>query len=857
QNPDVYFQARETVNPFYAACPDIVQQAMDKFAQITGRQYQLYEYYGAPDADRVIVLMGSGCETAHETIDYLNAQGEKVGVLKVRLYRPFDMRRFVEALPATVQKIAVLDRTKEPGSAGEPLYLDVVTALYEEKVDGQPPVVVGGRYGLASKEFTPAMVKAVFDNLAQPKPKNHFTVGIYDDVTNTSLDYDPEFSIEPDNVVRAVFYGLGSDGTVGANKNSIKIIGENTPNYAQGYFVYDSKKSGSLTISHLRFGPNPIRSPYAITRANFVACHQPIYLDTLDMLHLAMPGGVFLLNTVFGPDEIWDQLPRAVQEQIVNKKLRFFVIDANKVAKESGMGKRINTVMQVCFFAISGVLPREEAIAEIKRSIEKTYYKKGEEVVAMNLKAVDNTLGNLFEVHVPDTITSDIPMADPVPESAPEFVRNVVGPILAWKGDQLPVSAMPVDGTFPSGTTQYEKRNLAPEIPVWDPEVCIQCGKCAMVCPHAVIRIKAYEPAALEGAPETFKSVPARDAEWKGLQYTIQVSPEDCTACGICVDVCPARNKSMLNYKALNMRPQPPLREQEKANWEFFLKLPETDRRNIKVTSIRQQQAQQPLFEFSLACSGCGETPYIKLITQLFGDRTIIANATGCSSIYGGNLPTTPYTKNADGRGPAWSNSLFEDNAEFGFGIRVALDKQAEQARELLKALSGEVGGVLVNALLNADQSDEAGIQEQRERVATLKEKLKAINTPDAQRLYELADALVKRDVWIIGGDGWAYDIGFGGLDHVLASGRNVNILVLDTEVYSNTGGQMSKSTPRAAVAKFAAGGKPLGKKDLGLIAMSYGNVYVARVAMGAKDEQTLRAFIEAEAYDGPSLIIA
>jgi pyruvate-ferredoxin/flavodoxin oxidoreductase len=857
QNPDVYFQARETVNPFYADCPDIVQTVMDRFAGITGRQYQLYEYYGAPDAERVIVLMGSGCETTHETVDYLNELDEKVGVLKVRLYRPFDMRRFATALPATTKSIAVLDRTKEPGSVGEPLYVDVVTALHEEWRGASLPRVVGGRYGLSSKEFTPAMVKAVFDNLAIQTLKNHFTVGINDDVSNTSLKFDPEFSIEPDSVVRAVFYGLGADGTVGANKNSIKIIGENTPNYAQGYFVYDSKKSGSMTISHLRFGPNPIRSPYLITKANFVACHQPTFLDRFDMLREASPGAVFLINTVFGHGEIWDQLPRQVQEQIIGKKLRVFVIDAYKVAKASGMGGRINTVMQVCFFAISGVLPREDAIDAIKHSIEKTYGKKGDEVVAMNLKAVDDTLSNLFEVLVPDSLTSDVPMTASVPDNVPDFVRNVTAAIIARRGDDLPVSVLPIDGTYPSGTTQYEKRNLAQEIPVWDPEICIQCGKCAMVCPHAVIRIKAYEPAALEGAPTTFKAVSARDTEWENLQYTIQVSPEDCTGCGICVDVCPAKNKSILNQKALNMRPQPPIREQENVNWDFFLKLPETNRRNIKVTSIRQQQAQQPLFEFSGACSGCGETPYIKLITQLFGDRTIIANATGCSSIYGGNLPTTPYTVNAEGRGPAWSNSLFEDNAEFGFGIRVALDKQAEQARELLVSLSGEVGDELVSTLLNADQRDEAGIYEQRERVSLLKEKLAHLNTPDARRLYELADVLVKRDVWIVGGDGWAYDIGFGGLDHVLASGRNVNILVLDTEVYSNTGGQMSKATPRAAVAKFAAGGKPAPKKDLGLIAMSYGNVYVARVAMGAKDEQTLRAFIEAEAYEGPSLIIA
>ncbi len=857
QNPDVYFQARETVNPAYAVCPTIVQDAMDKFAQLTGRDYHLYQYYGAPDATRVIVAMGSGCETIQETVDILNAQGEHVGLLMVRLYRPFDAKALARALPSTTKAIAVLDRTKEPGSMGEPLYLDCVTGLYEEWRHGLIPGIVGGRYGLSSKEFTPAMVKAVFDNLAQSHPKNHFTIGIHDDVSGTSLDYDPTFSIEPDNVVRAVFYGLGSDGTVGANKNSIKIIGENTPNYAQGYFVYDSKKSGSMTISHLRFGPQPIRAPYLITQANFVACHQPSFLDRFDMLEGVTTGGVFLLNSVYGPDEIWTHLPEPVQEEIISKHLRFFVIDAYKVARNSGMSGRINTVMQVCFFAISGVLPADESIAAIKKSIEKTYAKKGGDVIAMNLKAVDDTLANLFEVNVPDKVFSIIPMLQPVPVTAPAFVRHVLGPMIARHGDDLPVSALPIDGTYPSGTTQYEKRNLAEEIPVWDPDLCIQCGKCAFVCPHAVIRIKAYEPAALANAPETFKSTPVRDTEWQGMQYSIQVSPEDCTGCGICVDVCPARNKSMLNQKALNMSPQPPLREQESANWDFFTHLPEMDRTNIKTTSIRQQQVQQPLFEFSGACSGCGETPYIKLLTQLFGDHTMIANATGCSSIYGGNLPTAPYTQNAEGRGPAWANSLFEDNAEFGLGMRVAMDKQNEQACELVTLLTDVIGAELAQSLLTADQHDEAGIIDQRERVAHLKSILAGITGSEARRLYELADALIKRDVWIVGGDGWAYDIGFGGLDHVLASGRNVNVLVLDTEVYSNTGGQMSKSTPRGAVAKFAAGGKAAAKKDLGLMAMSYGNVYVAHVAMGAKDEHTLRAFIEAEAYDGPSLIIA
>lgn len=855
QNPDVYFQARETVNPYYTACPGLVQDEMDRFAKVTGRQYQLFEYYGAKDATRVIVLMGSAAEPVHETVDALNAVGEKVGVLKVRLYRPFDVARFAAALPKSVQQIAVLDRTKEPGSAGEPLYVDVLTALYET---GHSEIkVVGGRYGLSSKEFTPAMCKAVYDNLLQPAPKNHFTIGINDDVSGTSLDYDPTYSVESESVVRALFYGLGSDGTVGANKNSIKIIGEETDNYAQGYFVYDSKKSGSITISHLRFGPQPIRSTYLITQANFVACHHANMLERYDVLRDAMPGGVFLLNTPHGPEEIWNHLPQAVQTQIISKQLKFFVIDGSGVARDSGMNGHINTVMQVCFFAISGVLPKDDAITAIKHSIEKTYGKKGEQIVAMNLAAVDRTLENLFEVAVPINVTSQIQMTPSVSVGAPIFVHDVLGAMIAGRGDQLAVSQLPVDGTYPTGTAQYEKRNLAEEIPVWDTDLCIQCGKCAMVCPHSVIRIKSYDPAALADAPETFKSTATRDTEWRDLKYTIQVAPEDCTGCGICVDICPAKSKSETNHKAINMMPQPPLRAAERDNWQFFTTLPEMDRRNIKVSSIRQQQVQRPLFEFSGACSGCGETPYVKLLSQLFGDRSLIANATGCSSIYGGNLPTTPWTKDANGRGPAWSNSLFEDNAEFGLGMRVALDKQVEYALEVLKRLSPDIGDDLVTDLINADQKDEAGIYQQRERVVALKSKLAKSNSPEAAHLLSLADVLVKKDVWIVGGDGWAYDIGFGGLDHVLASGRNVNVLVLDTEVYSNTGGQMSKSTPRGAVAKFASGGKAAAKKDLGLIAMSYGNIYVARVAMGAKDEHTLRAFLEAEAYDGPSLIIA
>jgi pyruvate-ferredoxin/flavodoxin oxidoreductase len=855
QNPDVYFQARETVNPYYTACPGIVQDEMDRFARITGRGYHLFEYYGAPDAVRVIVLMGSAAEAVHETVDALNAAGEKVGVLKVRLYRPFDVTRFSDALPASVQKIAVLDRTKEPGAAGEPLYVDVLTALHETGRAGIK--VAGGRYGLSSKEFTPAMCKAVFDNLSQPAPKNHFTIGINDDVSGTSLSYDTGYSVESESVVRALFYGLGSDGTVGANKNSIKIIGESTDNYAQGYFVYDSKKSGSITISHLRFGPQPIHSTYLITRANFVACHHANLLERYDVLKDAMPGGVFLLNTPHAPDQIWNHLPQSIQEEIIAKHLKFFVIDGSGVARASGMSGRINTVMQVCFFAISGVLPRDEAITAIKHSIEKTYGKKGDEIVAMNLAAVDRTLENLFEVAVPINVTSQLQMTPPVSAGAPVFVHDVLGAMIAGRGDQLSVSRLPVDGTYPTGTAQYEKRNLAEEIPVWDADLCIQCGKCAMVCPHAVIRIKTYEPAALAGAPETFKATNARDTEWRELKYTIQVAPEDCTGCAICVDICPAKSKSAANHKAINMMPQAPLRQAERDNWQFFTALPEMDRRNIKNNSIRQQQVQQPLFEFSGACSGCGETPYLKLLSQLFGDRSLIANATGCSSIYGGNLPTTPWSKNLDGRGPAWSNSLFEDNAEFGLGMRVALDKQVEYALELLGRLSPELGDDLVTSIINADQMDEAGIYLQRERVNQLKTKLQKSSNPEAAHLLSLADVLVKKDVWIVGGDGWAYDIGFGGLDHVLASGRNVNVLVLDTEVYSNTGGQMSKSTPRGAVAKFASGGKAAPKKDLGLIAMSYGNIYVARVAMGAKDEHTLRSFLEAEAYNGPSLIIA
>ncbi|MEE3717133.1 pyruvate:ferredoxin (flavodoxin) oxidoreductase [Tumidithrix elongata RA019] len=864
QNPDVYFQARESVNSYYNACPAIVQKVMDRLGDLTGRYYRIFDYYGAVDADRILILMGSGCEAASETVDALNARGEKVGILKVRLYRPFDVERFIAALPKTVKQIAVLDRTKEPGSAGEPLYLDVVTACHEAW-DGEMPKIVGGRYGLSSKEFTPAMIKSIFDNLAQTKPKNHFTVGINDDLTQTSLTYDSSFSTEPIDVVRAMFYGLGSDGTVGANKNSIEIIGEETDNYAQGYFVYDSKKSGSITVSHLRFGPNPIRSTYLIDRANFIGCHQWNFLEWLDVLQFAAIGATFLINSPYPVAEIWDRLPIAVQEQIIRKYIKVYAIDANAIARNNGMGARINTVMQTCFFALSGVLPREEAIAKIKQRIEKTYGKKGAEIVRMNIQAVDNTLENLHEMLVPATVTSTIAMRSPVPANAPAFVQDVLGKMISRRGDELPVSALPVDGTYPTGTAKWEKRNIAQEIPAWDPEVCIQCGKCVMVCPHGVIRGKAYEPTALTDAPLTFKSADAKDRDFEGQKFTIQVAPEDCTGCGICVDVCPAKNKSMPSRKAINMEPQLPLREQERDNWNFFLNLPNPDRRDLKLHLVRQQQLEEPLFEFSGACAGCGETPYIKLVTQLFGDRMLVANATGCSSIYGGSLPTTPWSQNAEGRGPAWSNSLFEDNAEFGLGFRLSLDKQATYAAELLQELRDVVGDELATVILQAEQHSEADIWSQRERVTQLKQRLEALKAIDnasphlskIQTLQSLADYLVKKSVWIIGGDGWAYDIGFGGLDHVLSSGRNVNILVLDTEVYSNTGGQSSKSTPRAAVAKFASGGKPSPKKDLGLIAMSYGNVYVASVAMGAKDEHTLKAFLEAEAYDGPSLIIA
>ncbi len=861
QNPDVYFQARERCNPYYTAFPAIMQKAMDAFAKVVGRQYRLFDYVGAPDADRVIVMMGSGAETAHEAVEYLTARGEKVGLLKVRLFRPFSADAFLEALPKTVKSLAVLDRTKEAGAAGEPMYQDVLTALGERLNLGTLPFafpkVVGGRYGLSSKEFTPAMVKAVFDNLAAPAPKNHFSVGIEDDVTHLSLAYDPHFITEGEGVIRCHFYGLGSDGTVGANKNSIKIIGEETENYAQGYFVYDSKKAGSITVSHLRFGPRPIRSTYLVSSANFVACHAFVFLEKFDMLRAAAQGSVFLLNSPYGPAEVWDKIPRSVQEQIINKKIKFYVIDGYKVAKDAGMGGRVNTIMQTCFFAISGVLPKDDAIAAIKKAIKKTYGAKGEEIVKKNFEAVDQTLANLFEVAVPAAATSSFDKPPVVSAQAPDYVRNVLAKIIANEGDDLPVSSMPADGTFPTATAQWEKRNIALEIPVCDEKICIQCGKCALVCPHAAIRIKVYGGALLKDAPPTYKSMDYKGQEFKGMKYTVQVAPEDCTGCGECVFICPAKDKTNVKHKSLDMADQLPLREPERANYTFFLALPEVDRTAVKIDTVKGSQFLQPLFEYSGACAGCGETPYIKLLTQLFGDRAIIANATGCSSIYGGNLPTTPYAVNPEGRGPAWSNSLFEDNAEFGYGFRLTVDKQNEYARELLKKLTGRMGEELVKGLLEEPQKDELGIARQRSRLFSLKQVLAGAKDADALNLLSVADALVKKSVWIVGGDGWAYDIGYGGLDHVLASGRNVNVLVLDTEVYSNTGGQCSKSTPTGAVAKFAAGGKSLPKKDLGLLAVTYGNIYVARVAMGANDNQTVKAFLEAEAYDGPSLIIA
>ena len=865
QNPDVYFQGRETVNLFYDKCPEIVEEEMQKFGKLTGRDYRLFDYIGDPEAERIIIIMASGAETAAETAQVLAAQGEKVGVVNVHLYRPFSMKHLFQALPATVKKIAVLDRTKEPGANGEPLYLDIVNALRVGLDSGLAPFkelphVTGGRYGLSSKEFTPAMVKGVFDELKKDQPKTNFTIGIMDDVTNTSLEFDPTFETLDKSVVQAMFFGLGSDGTVGANKNSIKIIGDETENYAQGYFEYDSKKSGAVTVSHLRFGPKPIKAPYQISegQASFVACHQLSFVEKFDMLKFARPGSVFLMNSIYGPDKVWDTLPQEMQKDLLEKKIEFYVIDAYEVADKTGMGQRINTIMQTCFFAISGVLPKDEAIYQIKKSIAKTYGKRGEAVVKQNFDAVDHALANLHKVTVPDKVSSTFTRRPPVPAEAPEYVRDILGMIIDRRGNDVPVSGMPVDGTFPVGTTKWEKRNIALEIPVWEPDICIQCGRCSFVCPHAAIRTKVYPTELLEKAPDAFKHTESKAREWReGYAFTVQVAPEDCTGCGMCVENCPGKDKTDPSRKAINMRPQPPIREQEMQNWDYFLSLPLIDRAAISPHLVKNSQLFEPLFEFSGACAGCGETPYIKLATQLYGDRMLIANATGCSSIYGGNLPTTPYTNNADGRGPTWSNSLFEDNAEFGLGMRLTIDKFTEYATESLDKLSAKVGKELADEILNATQKTEADIQAQRKRVAELKKILGEMNTPEARNLLSLSDYLVRKSVWIIGGDGWAYDIGYGGLDHVLASGRDINVLVLDTEVYSNTGGQSSKATPRAAVAKFAANGKNMPKKDLGMMAMSYGNIYVARVAMGANDNQTLKAFVEADAYEGPSLIIA
>ncbi|MBM3810333.1 MAG: pyruvate:ferredoxin (flavodoxin) oxidoreductase [Acidimicrobiia bacterium] len=855
QNPDVYFQARETVNPYYLACPAIVENAMEKFSSLTGRRYRLFEYSGAPDAERVVIVMGSAGETVEETVSALNGSGEKAGVIRVRLYRPFSTEHLLTVLPKTVKRIAVLDRTKEPGSAGEPLYQDVLTALVER--GGEMPRVVGGRYGLSSKEFTPAMVKAVFEQLAKERPRNHFTVGIRDDVTHTSLDYDAGFSVEDPKTVRCLFWGLGADGTVGANKNSIKIIGEDTENYAQGYFVYDSKKSGSVTVSHLRFGPKPIRAPYLISRASFVACHQFVFLERYDVLATAQQGAVFLLNSPYGPGEVWERLPARVRSQIIEKKLKFYVIDGDQVAREAGMGSRINTIMQTCFFAISGVLPRDEAIAAIKVSIEKTYGKRGEAVVRKNFAAVDAALDHLYAVSIPAVPAGADGLPSLAPAGAPAFYRDVLFPIISGNGDSHPVSLMPVDGTFPVGTARFEKRNISATAPIWDAELCIQCGKCVLVCPHSVIRAKILQQDQLQGSPDGFLAVKARWKEFPDRLYTLQVAAEDCTGCALCVAACPAKDKSNVKHRAINMEPREGLLEREQAWWDFFARIPETPREDVNHALVKDVQVLEPLFEFSGACAGCGETPYIKLLTQLFGDRTLIANATGCSSIYGGNLPTTPYCTNGGGRGPTWSNSLFEDNAEFGLGMRISLDKQEEFARELVGRMAKEIGAELAGAIVEADQSKEAGIEAQRARVAELIGKLDAMGTADAKRLRAIAGALVRKSVWIVGGDGWAYDIGYGGLDHVLASGRKVRILVLDTEVYSNTGGQMSKATPRAAIAKFASGGKPAGKKDLAMMAMQYGNVYVARIAMGANDTHTVKAFLEAEAHPGPAILIA
>ncbi len=860
QNPDTYFQGRETANPYYNAVPGIVQKTMDRFAGLTGRQYQLYEYHGDPQAERVIVIMGSGVETVLETLKVLNSQGEKLGVLNVRLFRPFAVEEFVRALPKSVQGIAVLDRCKEIGSAGEPLYQDVLTAWAEALSEGRidrMPKIIGGRYGLSSKEFTPGMVKAVFAELQQPQPKNHFTIGIIDDVTHTSLAFDEEFDIEPASVKRALFFGLGSDGTVGANKNSIKIIGENTDQHAQGYFVYDSRKSGSVTTSHLRFGPKPIHAPYLIRSANFIACHKFNFIYKMEVLKQAGEGAVFLLNSPHAADEVWDQLPKPLQETIIKRNIALYVIDASSVARDSGMGRRINTIMQTCFFALSGVLPREEAIEQIKHAIEKSYFTKGQAIIDMNFKAVDAALDHLHQVKVPGATTSQRQLDPVVPPQAPEFVQEVTAVMLRGEGDYLPVSMLPADGTYPSGTTRWEKRNVADYVPAWEPDICIQCGNCSIICPHSVIRSRFYHEKQLVDAPEAFASAPISARGFPETRFTLQIFLEDCTGCGVCVGVCPAFDEENPDRKAINMKPKEPMLEQGRENVNFFSNLPVNRRARVDFSAVRGVQFLEPLFEFSGACAGCGETPYVKLLSQLFGPRLLVANATGCSSIYGGNMPTTPWTANHEGQGPAWSNSLFEDNAEFGLGMRISADHQNHMARQLLQEMAAELDEQLVADTLQAEQREGSQIRAQRRRVIALKAQLQAIDSDHARSLLAVVEHLVRRSVWLVGGDGWAYDIGSGGLDHVLSTGRNVNVLVLDTEVYSNTGGQMSKATPTGAAAKFASAGKRIGKKDLALQAMSYGNVYVAQVAIGANPQQTLLAIREAEEYDGPSIILA
>jgi pyruvate-ferredoxin/flavodoxin oxidoreductase len=862
QNPDVYFQGRESVNSYYAATPGIVQDAMNRFADITGRQYGLFDYHGDPNAERVIILMGSGADTVLQTLNAIPDSG--LGMLNVRLFRPFSIEHFIAALPKSVKSIAVLDRTKEIGANGEPLYQDVVTALVEAVSDGElqsMPRVIGGRYGLSSKEFTPAMVKAVYAELAKTHPKRHFTVGINDDVTHTSIEYDETFQIEDQNATRALFFGLGSDGTVGANKNSIKIIGENTDLYCQGYFVYDSKKSGSRTVSHLRFGPEQIHAPYLIQSANFIACHKFDLIEKIDILRQAADGAVFLLDSPYDQDEVWDQLPQPIQDTIIERNIRFYVIDANRVARDAGMGKRINTVMQACFFALSGVLPREEAIQQIKHAIEKTYKAKGQSIIDKNFAAVDAALDHLHPVDIPTDRFSERPLDPVVPSKAPDFVQEVTARMMSGHGDDLPVSKMPVDGTYPSGTTQWEKSNVSDTVPIWDEDLCIQCGNCSFVCPHGVIRAKFFHEAAIENAPENFPSAPISARGFPETRYSLQVYAEDCTGCSLCVEACPVRSPEDPAIRAINMADKKPILDESRENIAFFERLSFNDRAKVDFSSVRGAQFLQPLFEFSGACAGCGETPYVKLLSQLFGPRLLVANATGCSSIYGGNLPTTPWAKNKEGSGPAWSNSLFEDNAEFGLGMRIAADHHMEIAKSLVTSLAPQLGEAFADELVNGGQRVGSEIRAQRKRVADLRSRLLQMvsddGNADAAALLSIVDHLVRRSIWLVGGDGWAYDIGSGGLDHVLASGRNVNILVLDTEVYSNTGGQMSKATPLGASAKFASAGKRIGKKDLALQAVSYGNVYVAQVAMGANPQQTLLAMREAEEYQGPSIILA